>query len=77
VDVLTETEALSAANDFANSAELCETQRSRLLRTIRVFFFEKQPPTIERRTLEQMFDCYKKKGSNKRRPRIILSQPST
>jgi hypothetical protein len=66
VDVLTETEALNAANDFANAAELCETQRSRLLRTIRVFFFEKEPPTIERRTLEKMLSCYRNKKTNKR-----------
>lgn len=66
MDALTETEALNAANDFANKVGLCETQRSHLLRSIKVFFFEKEPPTIELKTLEQMFRCYqKKKGANK------------
>ena len=52
IDVLTEHEAVQKADEYAKQIDLCETQRSRLFTTIRVFFFEKEPPTMENQTLE-------------------------
>ena len=68
---MTEIEALTFAIDFADKYGLCETQRSRLLTTIRVFFFELDPPTMKRETLDRMLECYTKKKTQSKKLKII------
>lgn len=67
---MTATEALQAANDFAKEYNLCETQRSRLCTTIRVFFFEKEPPTMSKQIFESLTRCYKQKRKKQKTLKI-------
>jgi len=60
VDVLTEKEAMQQAGEYARQVDLCETQRSRLMTTIRVFFFEKYPPIMEKNTFDNIVKKFKK-----------------
>jgi hypothetical protein len=59
IDVFTREEALQKANELARQYNLCETQRSRLFTTIRVFFFEKDPPTMEKNTFDNIVKRFK------------------
>lgn len=71
MDVMTETEALAAANDWAIEYGLCETQRSRFLVSIRFFFFESQLLTMPAEKYEALKNTYKKKRKQRTKLKVV------